>query len=158
MSEQLQTLAPTTAKTAENAVFLPKKTQTATTQQIQEPVISTSDTLMQVTSALGGIIILIIALMWLIKKSGFSGKSLKNNATLQIKASCSLGSKEKIVIVEVKDEWLVLGVTAQNINLLHRCEPETTEIESTDKVSLFQSLLKKKQAQSSVSSSDKPSN
>jgi flagellar protein FliO/FliZ len=30
-----------------------------------------------------------------------------------------VGTRERVVIVEVRDQWLVLGVTATNVNLLH---------------------------------------
>ncbi|WP_164098453.1 flagellar biosynthetic protein FliO, partial [Serratia marcescens] len=73
-----------------------------------------------VSTALAGIIVLIIVAMWLFRRFGFARGTFKaNQAQLTVKASCSLGTKERVVVVEIEQEWLVLGVTASQINLLH---------------------------------------
>lgn len=60
----------------------------------------------------------ILVCAWLLKRLGFQ----RDRATdrLQIVAARSLGQRERVVIVEIEDEWLVLGVTPQQINTLHR--------------------------------------
>ncbi|ETS30177.1 flagellar biosynthetic protein FliO [Photorhabdus temperata] len=82
--------------------------------------IPAGQTLMQISSALAGVLLLIFTLTWLIRRMGLVSGKGKTQQQLSIKASCSLGQRERVVIVEVENDWLVLGVTAQQINLLHQ--------------------------------------
>lgn len=110
------------------------------------PAISNSDSLVQVSGALGGIILLILAGAWLVKKLGFAPRNLGKPSLIKVKSSCSLGNKERVVVVEMNNEWLVLGVTAQSVNLLHQCPAKNeTALTSVTEPLTFQSILKKKQ-------------
>ncbi len=51
--------------------------------------------------------------------AGFLPKRTGVNG-LKISASASLGARERVVVVDVEDARLVLGVTAGQINLLHK--------------------------------------
>ncbi len=67
--------------------------------------------------ALALVVLVIIGAAWLLKRvqpARFAGSAL-----LRIVSSLSIGSRERIVVVEVGEEWLVIGVTAQNITPLH---------------------------------------
>lgn len=138
---------PTTEKTADSAVFSPVITQSAVPATT---AVSNTDSLIQVSGALGGIILLILALTWLVRKLGFSAKLAGKAALLTVKSSCSLGNKERLVVVEIQDEWLILGVTAQSVNLLHRCPADPDAVTNTP--SAFHALLKTKR----VAPVDKP--
>lgn len=121
----------------------------STTVSSSEPnaaAIDHNDSLTQISGTLGGIILLILAGTWLVKKLGFAPKKMGNEQIIKVKSRCSLGNKERIVVVEVNNECLVLGVTAQNISLLHQysSEPESTTVLPAEPLT-FQSLLKKKQ-------------
>ena len=59
---------------------------------------------------------LIFACAWLMRRT--NGSRFLMNRQLKVTGSLSLGVKEKIVIVEVGQEQLVLGVCSQSINLL----------------------------------------
>ncbi|WP_276334146.1 flagellar biosynthetic protein FliO [Escherichia coli] len=99
--------------------------------------------LLQVSGALIAIIALILAAAWLIKRLGFAPKRTGVNG--QISASASLGARERVVVVDVEDARLVLGVTAGQINLLHKLPPSapTEEIPQTDFQSVMKNLLKR---------------
>ncbi|BET97138.1 flagellar biosynthetic protein FliO [Xenorhabdus taiwanensis] len=103
-----------------------------------------SQTLMQVSSALGGILLLIFFITWLVRRLGFSPAKGKNHRLLNVKASCSLGPKERVVVVEVEDNWLVLGVTSQQINMLHQMPtpPDNMDKETALKSLPFGQMLK----------------
>jgi flagellar protein FliO/FliZ len=62
------------------------------------------------------VLLLIVILAWLVKR--FNLSPLNQGSVIKVVASHHLGSKEKIMIVEVNNEQLVLGVTSQQINLL----------------------------------------
>lgn len=89
---------------------------------IQQPSAVPGSPLMQVSGALLGIIVLILAAAWVIKRLGFAPKG-NSTRGLKVSASTSLGPRERVVIVDVEDARLVLGVTASQINVLHTLPP-----------------------------------
>ena len=67
---------------------------------------------------------------------------------LKVSASTTLGPRERVVIVEVEDARLVLGVTASSINVLHKLPPAPVEVDAraeapADFQSVMKSLLKR---------------
>lgn len=88
------------------------------TTQASAPVVPASSVLTQVSSVLGGILLLILFIGWVAKRTGLAPQA-KNNKLLKITSSCQVGRSEKVVIVEVDNTWLVLGVTAHSITPLH---------------------------------------
>ncbi len=97
---------------------------------VSQPTAPAGSPLMQVSGALIGIIALILAAAWVIKRMGFApkGNSVRG---LKVSASASLGPRERVVIVEVENARLVLGVTASQINLLHTLPPAANDTEAT---------------------------
>ncbi|MFC0267311.1 flagellar biosynthetic protein FliO [Kushneria aurantia] len=67
--------------------------------------------------ALAFILLLIWGMAVLLKRLG-PGRRLRGSA-LNIVASQSLGTREKVVVVEVEETWLVLGVSPGGISRLH---------------------------------------
>lgn len=67
------------------------------------------------------IVMVIMAAAWAVRRSGL-GRS-GNAQALRVVASQSLGNRAWVAIVEVEDARLVVGVTAQQINLLHTLPP-----------------------------------
>ncbi|MDR6536873.1 flagellar biosynthetic protein FliO [Variovorax soli] len=60
---------------------------------------------------------LIFLCAWLVRRFGlprFGGSSL-----LKVVGSTMVGQRERVVVVEVGETWLVLGVTASQVNALH---------------------------------------
>ncbi|MEX0445925.1 flagellar biosynthetic protein FliO [Xenorhabdus sp. SGI246] len=108
------------------------------------PSLSAGQTFMQISSALGGILLLIFFMTWLIRRLGLSPAKNKNHRLLNVKASCSLGPKERVVVVQIEDSWLVLGVTSQQINVLHQLSvsPDNKEKETELNTLPFGQLLK----------------
>ncbi|BAT43954.1 flagellar biosynthetic protein FliO [Escherichia albertii] len=112
------------------------------TVQPSAPVSATP--LLQVSGALIAIIVLILTAAWLVKRLGFTPKHASVNG-LKISASVSLGARERVVVVNVEDARLVLGVTAGQINLLHKLPPATPteEVSQSDFQSVVKNLLKR---------------
>jgi flagellar protein FliO/FliZ len=72
--------------------------------------------LLQVVIGLAVVIALILGCAWLFRR-------LSNNMVgiprhLRVVSAVMVGQRERVVIVELGSEWLVLGVTAQSVNLL----------------------------------------
>jgi len=77
---------------------------------------NTQDQLLQVTLGLAAVVASIYLVAWLIKRNrtltGFSNDAIKTLAVLP------LGIKEKIILIEVGGQQLLLGVTPDSINTL----------------------------------------
>lgn len=71
---------------------------------------------------------LILALSYLVKR--INARTLSGDPLLKQIASTSLGPKERVVVVEIDDTWLVLGVGGGQISKLH----ETTARERPGRV------------------------
>lgn len=95
---------------------------------VSQPAAVPGSPLVQVSGALLGIIVLILAAACVIKRMGFAPKSAGTRG-LKVAASTSLGPRERVVIVEVEDARLVLGVTASQINVLHTLPPAPADAE-----------------------------
>ncbi|WP_210416992.1 flagellar biosynthetic protein FliO [Brenneria corticis] len=114
------------------------------------PPLTGSMLLTQVGSVLGGILLLILFIAWLVRKLGLAPQA-KQNKLLKVVSSCPLGQRERVVIVEVEDTWLVLGVTAQQITPLHTLPAQATdnggtsagEIKPVDFQQVFKKVLKR---------------
>lgn len=77
------------------------------------------------------ILLLIFFLAWLMKKVGYSNMSGQGN--LKILATLNLGQKEKISLIEVGEQQLLVGITATQINTLHVLDkPLDTNYEKTE--------------------------
>jgi len=66
------------------------------------------------------IIAFIFTVAWLIKRMGTMSPSHSNN--LKVVAGLNVGQREKIIVLQVMDEQLLVGVTPSNINLLSKLE------------------------------------
>ena len=71
----------------------------------------------EVVAMLALVLMIFLALAWLYKK--FSVSHARSHAPAQVLGSASLGGKERLVVVQVEDARLVLGVTSASVNVLH---------------------------------------
>lgn len=116
---------------------------------VSQPSVNASSPLVQVSGALAGIVIFILVAAWLAKRFGFTGAGVGVKKSLNISASVSVGPRERVVVVDVEDARLVLGVTATQITHLHTLppapvseEPETKPVPA-DFQKLMKNLLKR---------------
>ncbi|AZN37937.1 flagellar biosynthetic protein FliO [Iodobacter ciconiae] len=80
----------------------------------------------QVALALAFVIGLIVFSAWLVRR--LSLLPMNNAQALRVVSGVMVGGKERVVVVEVEGRWLVLGVTASAVNLLHTMDaPEQIE-------------------------------
>lgn len=89
------------------------------------PVPSTSDSIMAPGSILthvgGGlalILFVILAIAWVVRRTGLHQRGLQGHQRVTIKESHSLGQRERVVVVEINNKQLLLGVTPGHINCL----------------------------------------
>ena len=76
---------------------------------------ATGSVLMTVTGALALIVLLMVVLAWAVRRSGLTRRLNAAQGTITLVATQSLGPRERLVVVDVCEQRLVLGVTASQI-------------------------------------------
>lgn len=71
---------------------------------------------LQLLSSIALILGLIVACIWLLKN--FSQHRLGQSELLRIRALTSVGQRERVVLLEVAGQWLVLGVASGQVTHL----------------------------------------
>ena len=94
----------------------------------------------QMVLGLAAVLALIFGLAWLARRFNLNGAGV--TAGMRLLGAMSVGPKEKIVLVEVEGKRLLLGVTAQQIALLHTWETGADVAEKADFAGKIQALLK----------------
>ncbi|WP_454765952.1 flagellar biosynthetic protein FliO [Cupriavidus campinensis] len=82
------------------------------------PVISGGASLAQAGLGLFAVIALILGMAWVARRVGLVRHGT-GGAAMKVVGSLMLGARQKVVMVEVGDTWLVLGVSAGEIRPLH---------------------------------------
>lgn len=67
--------------------------------------------------ALLAVLALIVGLAWLLKR--LPGAGLRSSDQLRVVSSLAVGQRERLLVVQVGPQQLLLGVTAQGISTLH---------------------------------------
>jgi flagellar biosynthetic protein FliO len=80
------------------------------------PAGSSTGSLLQTLFALIVVLAVLGALAWFLKRYG--PKVAGGNANLRVVGSLNLGGRERIVVVEVGNEWIVVGASPGRINAL----------------------------------------
>lgn len=78
--------------------------------------------LLQMIMSLLIVLAIIAAIAWGIKRMG--GIRGSSNAAVQIIGAGSVGPRERVVLVEVAGQWLVLGIAQGSVNLLATLPPQ----------------------------------
>lgn len=81
-----------------------------------QPVIGTGS-LVQISFSLLLVLVAIIALAWLLKRMNLT--QLSGGNLLKVIGSVAIGQRERIVMIEVNDTWLLVGVGPGQIRTLH---------------------------------------
>lgn len=76
-----------------------------------------SSYLVQLIVGLMVVLLCILVLAWVAKR--FNGLQSSSDGSLQVLSGMSLGARERLVLVQVGSEQLLLGVAPGNINMLH---------------------------------------
>ena len=76
--------------------------------------------LLRLSLSLVVVVILILVAAWIARRTGFMRS---NSNVIKFIAAHPLGNKSSIVVVEVENQKMVLGVSPQQVNLLHILPP-----------------------------------
>lgn len=106
-------------------------TQILTSQTITSNTVSSSSELnlysqmgTSIGSALIGVFFMILLLGWIVKRLGHNKK---RNAYIHVKATHCISPKERIILVEVDKQLLVVGITSHHMTLLHTIDEQRAE-------------------------------
>jgi flagellar protein FliO/FliZ len=80
------------------------------------PAVSAAGSLLQVFIGLVAVLLLIAATAWLAKRFGVTHGG--TSGLLHVVGSTSVGTRERVVVVEVGESWLVVGVAPGSVNAL----------------------------------------
>lgn len=113
----------------------------AETSTSELPVVDPISTgyLMKLTGGLLVILVLIFALAWLMKKLQLTQNS--QNGLIKIVSAISVGNRDRIALIQVGDEQVLVGLTPGNMQKLHTLKKPVTHV-ATDP-SEVQSFSKK---------------
>lgn len=88
------------------------------------PAISGAGSLAQAGLGLFAVIALILGMAWLARRAGLVRHA--TGGVMKVIGSTMLGARQRLVLVEVGDTWLVLGVSPGEIRPLHSMPANTT--------------------------------
>ncbi len=77
---------------------------------------TSAGSLLQTIFALVFVLALLIGLAWFMKRYG--PKAMGGNARMRVVSSLNLGGRERIVLIEVADQWIVVGASPGRVNAL----------------------------------------
>jgi flagellar protein FliO/FliZ len=80
------------------------------------PAVSLVPSLVQTTLGLALVVGLIWGIAWLIRR--VSPAATRSGSLLRMVATLAVGQRERVVVVEIGDQWLVLGVSAGGVEPL----------------------------------------
>lgn len=114
-TEKPATAAADTAPASAAAAATPLPAMPPGAPMTMAPTAS-SGSLLQTIFALMFVLALLIALAWAMKRYG--PKALGGNSKMRVVSSLNLGGRERIVLIEVADQWIVVGASPGRINAL----------------------------------------
>ncbi|MCE3263755.1 MAG: fliO [Pseudoduganella sp.] len=77
---------------------------------------SAAGSLLQTVISLGFVIALLVGLAWLLKR--FGPKHITGGTTVKLVGALSVGARERILVVEVGEQWIVVGASPGRMNAL----------------------------------------
>ncbi|MFT7490545.1 MAG: flagellar protein FliO/FliZ [Pseudohongiellaceae bacterium] len=89
------------------------------------PPVSYSSSLLQMMLGLAATIVMIFVVVWLIKRVGYTGYNATNK--MKIKGTLALSPKEKLLLIEVEGETILIGVAPGFVGLLKTLESDLTK-------------------------------
>jgi flagellar protein FliO/FliZ len=82
--------------------------------------------LLQVALALVATLALVFAAAWMLKRIG--GAGLRATGAIRVLATTALGTRERLLLVEIHGQQLLLGVTQHQVNKLHAFSADAPRI------------------------------
>jgi len=88
----------------------------AVAQSSGQGSVSTAGSLFSVLFGLVAVIAMIVGLAWMARRIGVTRQ--QENALIQVVGATSLGTRERVAIVQVQDSWIVVGISPAGLSSL----------------------------------------
>ncbi|MFT3931524.1 MAG: flagellar biosynthetic protein FliO [Spongiibacteraceae bacterium] len=82
---------------------------------------------------------IVVAGWWLVQRAG--GLQIKSGSGMRIVTAISVGPRERVVLIEIAGEQMLLGVAPGRVNLLHRFEQPVMAASSDDFASKIRQVM-----------------
>jgi len=89
----------------------------AAEQQPAAALPSTTGSIFTMLFGLIAVLALMVGIAWLFKRSGLAPNT-NGNAVAKIIGGVSVGTRERVMVIEVADQWIVVGVAPGRVNTL----------------------------------------
>lgn len=89
------------------------------------PAASGAGSLLQAMVGMVVVIALIFGLAWAMRRFGL--QRLGGSSVVRIVSSAAVGTRERVVVVELAGTWLVLGVTGSQVSMLHSLPAQASQ-------------------------------
>ena len=111
-------------------LFLPQLVIAATEEKTLPVDPLSASSIANMFMGLGLVLAIIFVMAWVVKRMG--GMQLAGSQRLKVLAGLSVGTREKVVLIQVENKRIVLGVAQGQVNTLHVLdgEYENNEAES----------------------------
>lgn len=156
-------VAPVDVQSGTSAIPAPTTTVTApvNTPRTTAPKVNSSSQLANLIGGLALILVLIYGLSWFVKR--FTQGGFMHNPNMKIISTMPLGTRERLVLIDVAGKQLLLGVTANQINSLHvfdepLVQPEQSPPAASEFSQKLMAILQQKNFTSPDDGSHKKSN
>ncbi|MCK5337002.1 MAG: flagellar biosynthetic protein FliO, partial [Gammaproteobacteria bacterium] len=111
-------------------LFLPQLVSAVTEEKTLPVDPLSASSIANMLMGLGLVLAIIFVMAWVVKRMG--GMQLAGSQRLKVLAGLSVGTREKVVLIQVENKRIVLGVAQGQVNTLHVLdgEYENNEAES----------------------------
>src|SRR5690606_34869937 len=111
-----------------------------------EPLAGGGAALVRMVIGLVFVIALILACAWAARRFGFANR-VQGGAPMKVVSTLSLGPRDRVIMLEVDDTWLVVGVNAGGMTTLHSLPAKAASAAAAtpvrpDLAASFQTLLR----------------
>jgi flagellar protein FliO/FliZ len=94
----------------------PAPTRATSPASYQPPAAPGAFSLLQTLFALCLVLAMLAGLAWLLKR--LNPRGIGGSATMRVVSALPLGGRERMLVVEVGDQWIVVGAAPGRVNLL----------------------------------------
>lgn len=103
------------------------------------PMPSLASLMAQTAVGLAVVLIAIVGLAWVVKR--FNVASFGGNKTMQVLSVLPVGTREKVVLVEVGGQQILLGVAPGRVNAVHVFDAPVVQVPAAKEASVARSSL-----------------
>ncbi|HIJ77734.1 MAG: flagellar biosynthetic protein FliO [Desulfobulbaceae bacterium] len=91
-----------------------------------QETISMTDAIFKTLGSLAIVVGLMLLLLYFIRKAGLTETGNRQTGLIKIIQSKLVGPKKQVSILKIGEEYIVVGITEQNINLLTKIDNQAT--------------------------------